>query len=68
MVLLPRHDSQSVWMASFQKKYNELVSSDGPNNEPMEKTMNRFNAMYSRPVIPFYRSVLYDLVQVSHEL
>jgi len=52
-------------MQDFQKRYSELVRSDDPNNEPMEKTMNRFNSLYMRPVIPFYRSVLYDLVQVS---
>jgi hypothetical protein len=34
--------------------------------EPVEATVNRFNKLYQRPVIPFYRTTLYELVQTTH--
>lgn len=30
--------------------------------------MKRFNSLYGRPVIPFYRTTLYELVQVRPSL
>ena len=33
--------------------------------EPVESTMKRFNNLYGKPVIPFYRTTLYELVQVG---
>jgi hypothetical protein len=36
--------------------------------EPVESTMKRFNNLYGKPVIPFYRTTLYELVQVGLSL
>lgn len=50
-------------LQSFQARRVSLLKAD-ETRETVEATMLRFNMNYKRPIIPFYRTTLYELVQV----
>ena len=51
-------------LEKFQEKRKSMAAVADAAHEPVESTMKRFNNLYGRPVIPFYRTTLYELVQV----
>lgn len=52
-------------LSEFQGRRSSILGQN-PEKETVELTMNRFNNLYKRPVIPFYRTTLYELVQTTH--
>ncbi|KAM3567970.1 hypothetical protein VYU27_009897, partial [Nannochloropsis oceanica] len=56
------HAGQDALLKFQEKRKAAAIISDA-EHEPVEHTMKRFNNLYGRPVIPFYRTTLYELVQ-----
>lgn len=56
-------DAGVTWMAQYGEQYKEIKMT---KVRPVETTVSLFVAEYKKPIIPFYRTITNEILQINH--